>query len=326
VQFVDEQNHLALRVLHLLQKRLETVFKFTAEFRPRDHGGNVHRDEFFVFQRLRNIPRNNAPGQSLGNRGLARAGLADEHGIVLRTAREDLHHAADLGIAADYGVDASALRKRRQIAAVFFERLIFALRVLVHHTLGAAHLLESGQKGWSRRTQRREDPRRAALGLGEREQVMLGAQVFVAHFRHVLFGGFEHHHDIAAELRGDPGALNGRAPLELLLQPADDVIDRQSDLLEKRTRHPLGLLHKREQNVIVIEFRVPPLRGVVLGGLKGLLKFFGESIWSHTLTSNAGSLPHPFDCVFQSNPKDSTKNKRAFWHTCVWHFLPKRAF
>ena len=141
---------------------------------------------------------------------------------------------------------------------------------------------------------------------------MLGAQVFVAHFRHMLLGGLEHHHNIAAELRGDPGALNRRAPFEFLLQPSDDVIHRQADLLEKRARNPIGLLHEREQNVIVIQFRVPPLRGVVLGGLKGLLEFFGESIGSHTFTSNARSLPHPFDYGFQSNPGACPANRRAF--------------
>ena len=70
------------------------------------------------------------------------AGLADEHGIVFGAAGEHLHDAADFVVAADDGVDLALPRQRGEVAAVFFERLVFALGVLVGDALRAAHLLE----------------------------------------------------------------------------------------------------------------------------------------------------------------------------------------
>src|SRR6478672_8652750 len=58
-----------------------------------------------AFIRSSNSPRDVAlddpPGEALGDRGLADAGLADEHGVVLRATREDLDDAPDLLVAAD---------------------------------------------------------------------------------------------------------------------------------------------------------------------------------------------------------------------------------
>jgi hypothetical protein len=49
------------------------------------------------------VAGDDALGEALGDRGLADAGLADQHGVVLGAAREDLDDAADLVVAADDG-------------------------------------------------------------------------------------------------------------------------------------------------------------------------------------------------------------------------------
>ena len=80
-------------------------------------------------------PRTMRCGEALDDGGLADAGLADEHRVVLRPAREHLDDAADLLVAADHRVELALARQLGQVAAVPLERLVLALGVLVGHAL-----------------------------------------------------------------------------------------------------------------------------------------------------------------------------------------------
>ncbi len=71
--------------------------------------------------------------------GFADAGLADQHRIVLGPAAQDLHHAANLFVAADHGIQLAAAGLFGQIEGVAFERLILGFRILIGHALRAAH-------------------------------------------------------------------------------------------------------------------------------------------------------------------------------------------
>ena len=57
-------------------------------------------------------------GEAFDDGRLAHAGLADEHGIVLRPARKHLDHAADFFIASNDGVKLAAAGVLGQIAGV----------------------------------------------------------------------------------------------------------------------------------------------------------------------------------------------------------------
>src|SRR5207237_371323 len=83
-----------------------------------------------------------APRQPFHNRRLADAGIADEHGIVFRAAREHLDDAPNLRVAANYRVELAAPRVLGEIATIFGQRLIFVLRVLVGDLRRAADFPE----------------------------------------------------------------------------------------------------------------------------------------------------------------------------------------
>src|SRR5207302_379101 len=76
-----------------------------AVLRTRDERCEVERVDLLVLQQLRHLVRGDARGEAFDDGGLADAGLADQHRVVLRTPREDLHQALDLGLAADHGVE-----------------------------------------------------------------------------------------------------------------------------------------------------------------------------------------------------------------------------
>ena len=64
-------------------------------------------------QALGHVAGDDALGQALDDRGLADAGLADQHRVVLGPARQHLDDPADLVVAADDRVELAGLGERR---------------------------------------------------------------------------------------------------------------------------------------------------------------------------------------------------------------------
>src|SRR5690606_11546440 len=60
-------------------------------------------------------------GETLDDGGLADAGFADQHGVVLGAAREHLADPADLGVAADDWVELAGARDLGEVHAVLLE-------------------------------------------------------------------------------------------------------------------------------------------------------------------------------------------------------------
>ena len=105
VHLVDERDDLALGVGDLLEHGLEPLLELAAVLRARDHRADVERDDALVAQTLGHVALDDAAREPFDDRGLADTGLADEHRVVLRAARQHLDDAADLFVAADDRVD-----------------------------------------------------------------------------------------------------------------------------------------------------------------------------------------------------------------------------
>ena len=74
-----------------------------------------------VFQGLGHVAVDDPQGQPFDDGRLADARLADQHGIVLRAAREDLDHAADFLVAADDRIEL-ACRARSTRSMPYFSK------------------------------------------------------------------------------------------------------------------------------------------------------------------------------------------------------------
>ena len=95
-------------------------------------------DELAVAQPLGDVAGDDPLGEALDDRGLADAGLADQHGVVLRAAAKHLDHAADLVVAADHRVELALRGRVGEVAAEALERLELVLGVLVGDAVAAA--------------------------------------------------------------------------------------------------------------------------------------------------------------------------------------------
>ncbi len=117
VQLVEEEDDLALRLLHLGQHRFQPLLELAAVFGAGQQRADVERDHAAVAQALGHVAVDDPLRQALDDRGLADTGIADQHRVVLGPPGEHLDHAADLLVAADHRVElvrpgASAVRSR----------------------------------------------------------------------------------------------------------------------------------------------------------------------------------------------------------------------
>ncbi len=217
VQLVDEEDDVAFGGGDLAQNGLQPLLELAAEFGAGYQRAHVERHQLLVAQGLGHVAVHDAQGETLGDGGLADAGLADEDGIVLGAARQHLDGAADLLVAADHRIELAGTRGLGEVAGVFLERVV---AVLCRGAVGVAALAQVGdrlveiQRGDAGGFQ---DPGAlGAAGDGQRQQQVFGGDEAVAgllgdRFRIVeQFGGVGRQIDLAG-LALDLGELRQRA-------------------------------------------------------------------------------------------------------------------
>jgi hypothetical protein len=84
----------------------------------RDHARQVERKDAFSAEILRDAPFDDLLRESLRDGRFAHARLADEHGVVLGAAGQDLDDALDFLFTTDDGIQPSLAGKIGQIAPV----------------------------------------------------------------------------------------------------------------------------------------------------------------------------------------------------------------
>ncbi len=193
MHLIDEEDVEARRRGHLLQHGLEPLLELAAIFRAGDQRAHVERQELLVLQAFRHVAIDDAQRQALDDRGLADAGLADQHRIVLGPPRQHLDGAADFLVAPDHRIELAVTRRLRQIAGIFLQRVIGVFR---RRAVGSAPLAQSLDGGIERLRRDagigQDLPGLAVLFEREREQQPFNGDKAVAGLLARLLGGVEH--------------------------------------------------------------------------------------------------------------------------------------
>ena len=121
VQLVDEQDRV-LRAADFVHHRLDPLFELAAVLRAGDHHGQVEHHDPPVHQELRHIAFDHALRKAFDDGRLADARFAQQHGVVLRAAAEDLDRPLDFVLAADHRVELLLASELGEIAAEAVER------------------------------------------------------------------------------------------------------------------------------------------------------------------------------------------------------------
>ena len=104
MQLVDEHDDVRV-VGQFLHDRLEALFELAAVLRAGDDQRDVEGEDPLVGEEMRDVAVDDLLRQPFDDRGLADAGLADEDGVVLGAAAEDLLDALELVLAPDQRIE-----------------------------------------------------------------------------------------------------------------------------------------------------------------------------------------------------------------------------
>ena len=220
VQLVDEQDNLALGLLHLAQHRLQAVLELAAVFRARHHRAQVERHDVAVLQAGRHVACDDALRKSLDDGRLARARLADEHRVVLGAAGKHLDGAPDFLRAADHRVELALARLLSEVLTILFQGLELGFLLLISHARVAAELFVGRLDVLARDAHAVQDAPRWALVLRKRDEQMLACGVAVTELLGCLHRVVDRLHEVIARHRHGHAALRLRAALDLFVHVA----------------------------------------------------------------------------------------------------------
>ena len=120
MDLVDEENGV-LVLLDLLHHLLEALFEIAAIAGAGEQRAHVEREHRRVGQNFGDVRVDDLARETLGDRRLADARIADQQRIVLLPAAQHLDGALDFGLAADQRIDAPFSRLPVEVDAISFQ-------------------------------------------------------------------------------------------------------------------------------------------------------------------------------------------------------------
>ena len=131
VHLVDEQQYVA-RGTCFGDQRAQPLLVLAAIRRPCQQADGVQRQQTQIAQRDRHAPLRNAHGEPLRDGGLADPGLANERGIVLSLAEQDVDGAGDLLVATPNDLESAGACVVSEISRETIQGGRFGRVMLVH--------------------------------------------------------------------------------------------------------------------------------------------------------------------------------------------------
>ncbi len=274
----------ALGCLDLGEHGLEALLEFAAVLGAGQERAQVQGPDAAVLQPRGHVAMQDALGEALDHGRLAYARLADEHRVVLRLARQNADDAADLGVAADDGVQLALAGEGDQVRAVLAERILAGLGILAVDLAAAAQGGERSQHGLAREPRVGEQTRGGLLAAAreQREQQVLHRDEGVPHRLRLVLGAQE---ELLQAARRQELSRAAATDLGAARQLGAGCLGEGRDVdlqaLEEAGQQALLLLEQREQQVLNVEFVVAGAQGYGLGGLQGLLGLSRQTIGIH---------------------------------------------
>ena len=278
----------------VLQHRLEPLLELAAVLRAREQRCHVERQHALVLERLGHRAVDDALRESLDDRGLADAGLADQHRIVLGAALQDLDRPADLVVAADHRVELAFAGALGEVDRVLLERLALALGLGRRDARAAAHRVDRALERLLREAGLLEHPAAFALVIGEREQEELARDELVAALGGELVGEIEQvvqvarHADLAAGALDLGHARDRRLERRLQLRHGDARAG------EQRRRAAVLLREQGREQVLGLDESVVVPEREALGIGERLLELGGQLVETHRISDRGTRAP--FSC------------------------------
>jgi hypothetical protein len=286
VQLVDEEQHLPLALLHLVQDGLQALLELAPVLGARDQRAHVQRDQAPILEPLRHVAAHDALRQPLDDGGLPDPRVADQDGVVLGLARKDPDAAADLVVASDHRIELAVARRRDQVAAVLLERLVGLLGIRARHALRPPHVGERLQEPVAGHVEVGQQASRGGgrILLEKGQDEVLDRDVLVPQALGLLLGP----DDELGEALGDvdlarlrPLPRHARLALKLLVELGAQDVGGHVHLLEQPGNEPPLLLEQGEEEVLAVHLRVAVADGQILSRSNRLLALLRKPVQIH---------------------------------------------
>ncbi len=294
VHLVDEQDDRALGGRDLAEHGLQALLELAAIFRAGDQAAHVERQQLLVLQAFGHVALDDALGQTLDDGGLADPGLADQDGVVLGAARQDLDGAANLLIAADHRVDLAVARGLGQVAGIALEGVI---AVLGRGAVGGAALANGGGGGFQALGGGPgvlQDLGRVAAFLGDGDQQALGGDEGVAGLLGAALGGLEDARGVGLHVELAAGPIDARRLGQQGVGRRVGGVGPAAGALDQGAAEPVLLLEQDLEQMFGPQLLVPLGQGQALGRLDRGLGAVGIEIDLHAVSpskADAGRSP-----------------------------------
>ena len=249
MQFVDEQDHGAFLFRQFVEYAFQPLFKFTSEFRARNQGAHVQRQDSLVLEPLRHFAVDDALRQTLQDGGLANAGFADQHGIVLGATLQHLNGATNLAIPAYHRVELALLGALSEIYAETHQRLSGFLSAGIADSFAATQIADGILQGLFADTIGVEQFAEFTLVAERRQNDGLAGDEFVTFLLRVLVGHVEQSAQLIGRHHIATVALHLGQALHDLLQSRTQIRDREPRL-RKQLPHRAALLVQQRQHEV----------------------------------------------------------------------------
>ena len=286
VQLIDEQDDLALGLLHLVQHGFQPFLKLAPVLGARDQRAHVQGENSLVLQLFGDILLHDSLGKSLGNGGFTHAGFTDENRVVLRLPGQDADDVPDFLIPADHRVHLLLSCPLDQVSAVLFQRVVGSLRVVGGDTLIAPDFLQSLQNTFPRNLIGLEQLLHTAPGSFQQPQEqMLHGHIFILHGLRLLLRRIERGLHVGADIKAVhcltcPHA--GNLP-QLGFRRRFQTFHRNVHLFQQLGDQTALLLQQCQKQMHLLHLLMRILHRQLLRALDGFNRFLGIVVEVHLL-------------------------------------------
>ncbi len=281
VQFVDEQDDPPFFLGQLVEHRLQALLEFTAKLGASQQRAHVQRQHALVLEPLGHLAVDDAAGQPLDDGGLADAGLADQHRVVLGAPLQHLDGATDLVVTPDHRIQLAVGGPLGQIQGVLLQRLAAVLGVGVIHLLATAHAIDGALQRLARKASLGQRLGHGMLHGDCRQQYQFTGDVLIATLLGLGIGEVEQLDQIPGRLHfavelGDLGQI-----VDLARQGVTQPTGVAPRLLYQRLDAGVAVVEQRQQQVRRFHLIVPAPHGEGLGVGDSLLQLGGKLVKTH---------------------------------------------
>ena len=240
---------------------------------------------FLVLQRLGHFAIDDALRQAFDDRGLAHAGFADQHRVVLGAALQYLDRAADLVVAPDHRVELALAGALGQVYGVFFQRFALAFGFLRTDRFAAAHGVDRLLQRRARHAMLLQQPPGLALVIAGREQKHLRGDELVAALLRGLVGQVEQVVQVAPDLDFSAVAFHLGQPFDGIVQRGLQRRDIAARARQQRSRPTVGVVDQGQQQMLRLDELVVAADCQTLRIGQRLLELGGEFVETHGISS-----------------------------------------